>query len=185
MAESSDFDPLDLPEEERAEISAQIPVISAAWSFLTPFYKAGDLAAAWPFADPLLRLCWAQWWLDANRIAIKQNGYDLDEEARALALDDPEANPLWQHFARVVLRDFRAAYPLNPRTWAIGAHPRVLAPDTEVLYVHREQPEGGVWLPGATSEVVPLVMHLSAGRWRVLNVGHEHIPEPGWPPTLA
>jgi len=77
-----DFDPNQLPEDERAEIAAQIPVISAAWSFLEPFYAAGDLAAAWPSVDPLLRLCWAQWWLEANASSVTANGFDADEVAQ-------------------------------------------------------------------------------------------------------
>ena len=77
------------------------------------------------------------------------------------------------------MRDFQAAYPLDPRSWGIGVAPRVVAPDVELLYVHRELPVGGVWAPEATAQVVPLIMVLTSNRWRVLNLGSETIPEPG------
>ena len=164
-------------------MAVQIPVISAAQSFLASFYAAGDLVATWPSVDPLLRLCWAQWWLEANASSLTADGYDVEEVAQAFVAQ-ADAHPLWEHFARVLLRDFRAALPLNPDTCAIGVSPRIVALDTEVLYAHREQPEGGLWQPGATSEVVPLVMRLNGEHWRVLNLGSERIPSPGWPPTL-
>jgi len=179
-----DADPGRLPEGIQAEVAVQIPVISAGWSFLEPFYVAGDLAAAWPAVDPLLRLCWAQWWLQANAASITATGYDVDEVANAFVAQADD-HPLWEHFARVVLRDFREALPLVPDTWAIGATPRILAVDTEVLYVHRKQPEGGLWQPGTSSEVVPLVMRLNGNHWRVLNLGCERVPAPGWPPALS
>ncbi len=165
------------------EVSAQVPVISAAWRFLKPFYEDGNLAAAWPSVDPVLRLCWAQWWLHANATQVAADGH-LDQVAQTFVAET-DAHPLWPHFSRVVLRDFRAAFPLDPSTWGIGAAPRVLAPDTELLYVHRHQPAGGLWPPGATSEVVPLVMHLAEGRWCVVNLGYERVPVPGWPPALS
>lgn len=68
----------------------------------------------------------------------------------------------------------------------IGTNPRLLEPDAEVLYVHDiTSLPGGVWQPGATTYVVPLVMRLLGDQWRVLNVGAEVIPEPGWPPRLG
>ena len=90
----------------------------------------------------------------------------------------------WEHFERVILRDFTAAFPLDPSTWGIGAAPRVLAADVELLYVHRQIPEGGVWPSRASAEVVPLLMRLGGGDWRVFNLGSERLPEPGWPPRL-
>jgi NAD(P)-dependent dehydrogenase (short-subunit alcohol dehydrogenase family) len=62
--------------------------------------------------------------------------------------------------------------------------PRVLAPDVELLYVHRQIPTGGYWPAEATAEVVPLVMRFAEEGWRVLNFGYERIPIPEWPPTL-
>lgn len=170
-------------EEDFDATAAQVPLISSAWRFLKPFYESRSLAQVWRHADPVLRLCWAQWWLHANRAAVQADGYDLDGVAEALAAE-PAGHPLWPHFERVILRDFSAAFPLDPSTWGIGAAPRVLAPDVELLYVHRQMPVGGYWPDDASAQVVPLVMHLGERGWRVLNLGSERIPEPGWPPTL-
>jgi hypothetical protein len=169
--------------EHIGETAAQTPLIFAAWQFLVPFYVDKDLGAAWPHTDPTLRLCWAQWWADANRNALQTSDYDLDEVARALAIDNGR-HDLWPHFERVVIRDFQAACPLDSRTWSIGTAPRLVAPDIELLYVHRELPVGGYWAPNAAAEVVPLVMRLTDDVWRVMNLGSEAVPEPGWPPKL-
>lgn len=75
-------------------------------------------------------------------------------------------------------------HPLDVSNSGIGTAPRLIAPDVELLYAHRDVPEGGQWEPGAASSAVPLVMHLAEDRWRVLNLGYERIPEPGWPPAL-
>ena len=171
-------------DDDFAATAAQVSVISAAWRFLTPFYEWSDLRAAWPNADPVLRLCWAQWWLHANRESLEARGYDREEVAGALASPAAGHHRLWGDFERVVLRDFRAVFPLDPSTWGIGASPRVLAPGVELLYVHRRIPTGGYWPADATAEVVPLVMRFAEEGWRVLNFGYERIPMPGWPPTL-
>jgi hypothetical protein len=164
-------------------IRAQLPVVKAAWAFLAPFYETGDLEQAWDALDPVLRRCWAQWWLSANRTEAEADGYDVEAVAE-LFVAKASGHPLWRHFARVLLRDFRAAFPLDPATWGIGVAPRVLAPDIELLYVHRHIPTEEIWQPRTTVEVVPVVMHLAHGTWYVMNLGYEHIPVPGWPPTL-
>lgn len=176
MAEAED-------DTEAAEVAAQLPVIQAAWRFLRPFYESGSLEQAWPNADPALRLCWAQWWLHANDVQLRRAGHDLARAADELSAENTDS-PLWPHFERVVLRDFRAAFPLDPTTWGIGAAPRVLGPDTELLYVHREVPQDGIWLPGATAQVVPVVLRLGDRGWQVLNLGYDRVPQPGWPPAL-
>lgn len=163
--------------------AAQLPVVEAAWRFLQSFYGSGDLLQAWPHVDPLLRLCWAQWWLCANQAALETNGYALDEVAEALVVDEP-THPLWGDFQRVLVRDFTAVSPVDLDTAGIGAAPRVIGLDIELLYVHREVPADGLWPAGASAEVVALMMRLSGSHWRVLNLGYEAVPIPGWPPQL-
>ncbi len=172
-----------LTTEEIDRLTARLPITKAAWAFLQPFYEQADLISAWLVVDPQLRLCWAQWWISANERDLEADAYDREEVAHAL-VRQAGAHPLWEHFERVVLRDFRAANPLNPATWGIGTAERVLDSTTEVLYVLREVPASGVWQPGETQEVVPLVMRHSAGRWRLVNLGCEEVPEPGWPSAL-
>ncbi len=140
----------------------------------------------WPLADPLLCLCWAQHWIHANEQAIASTG--RDELARELAEDAPD-HPLWEHFERVSKRNLalrtHQGIGADPANWGIGATPRVLGADTELLYVHDVTSlPGGVFQPGTYSVAVPIVMHFADQQWRVLNVGAEIVPKPGWPPRL-
>jgi hypothetical protein len=173
----------DLPIEQQEEVRAQTEVVGAAWEFLTPFY-GGDLAAAWLRVHPSLQLCWSQWWAHANETPMAQAGLVAKDVAQNVATAGPEAEE-WTGFARVILRDFRQAWPLDPDVAGIGAAPRVIAPDIELLMVHPEAPEGNVWQPGHAAEVMPLVMAFDAGvGWRVLNFASDLMPEPGWPPRM-
>ena len=56
--------------------------------------------------------------------------------------------------------------------------------DTELLYVHPDSPQGGLWKQGESRPVYPLVVGLTDGKWKVLNWGSDIIPVPGLPPTL-
>ncbi len=126
-----------------------------------------------------------QWWATANKGALRQAGYELVKSAEDLARSVPKEHPLWTEFERVVLRDFRNAYPLNLAISGIGVAPRVIALDTELLYVHSEIPPGGVWEESADSFAYPMVMKLDDSTWSVLNWASDVIPTPGYPPILS
>lgn len=177
------FDPNSLSPEEREQLSAQVQMASAAWNFLNPFY-AGDLEAAWDFIHPTYRLCLAQWWAEANRNALNAGGYDAETTAEDLSRSGSKGNPLWADFARVILRDFWKAYPLDVASAGIGGTPRLVALDTELLYVHPEVPEGFIWKPGEERTAYAILMRLLDGQWKVLNWASEKIPVPGMPPEL-
>lgn len=177
------FDPSELSEEDREEILAQTEVTAAAWKFLTSFY-GGDLVSAWEVLDPTLRLCLAQWWTEANRKSFQDAGYSPEKVAIALAQSAPTEHELWEHFERVLLRDLRKAYPLDVASAGIGASPRLIALDTELLYVHPEVPTDGLWKPDEARVAYPLVMRLTDNHWNVLNWGSDTIPTPGHPPIL-
>ena len=178
------FDPSELPKENREEILAQVEVTSSAWKFLRAFYD-GNLISAWEVMHPVLRLCLAQWWTEANRKSLQEDGCNPESTARDLAETAPNEHALWQHFARVVLHDFRNAYPLNVESAAIGSSPRPIALDTELLYVHPDSPTGGLWQPDEARAVYPLVMQLVGNHWKVLNWASDTIPTPGHPPILS
>jgi len=178
MAKSEDAEPPEMSPEEHQAAAAQVPIVSTAYRFLEHFYSDDDLTIAWDDVDPVLRLCWAQWWLDANRRAIVEAGYGVEEVAAAFVRESG-THPLWPDFERVILRDLRRAHPLDVARAGIGMTPRPLDVDVELLYAHHHVPEGGQWESGATSSAVALVLRLSEGRWRVLNLGYERIPEPG------
>lgn len=179
MSASSD----DLPDFHREEALAQAPVVRRAWEFLQTFY-AGDLVSAWRFIDPTLRLCWAQWWVHANDAPLRSHGHRPEGVIAALTASTDGSDELWGDFSRVIVRDFQKAFPLDVDSAGIGVTPRALGLDIELLYVHKEPPTGGSWEPGESSEVIPLVMCLSEGGWKVLNLGYEAIPTPGYPPAL-
>lgn len=178
------FDPSNLPDESLEDIAAQTAVVSAAWKFLRSFYD-GDFSTAWTVMHPVFRLCLVQWWAHANRDSLEATGYSVEKTAEELAQSSPGEHELWGSFARVILRDMRNAYPLDPAVAGIGSTPRVLALDTELLYVHPEPPANGLWLPGEFSMAYGLVMRLTEGQWAVLNWGSEAVPTPGYPPALS
>lgn len=163
--------------------AAQLPVVEAAWRFLRPLYGQADLRGAWPYVHPTLRLCWAQWWLVANRAAIERDGFELGQVAQALTEPAPQ-HQLWTHFDRVLTRELTTWLPVDLAVAGIGTGARPVGLDLEVLYVHAEAPEGGVWEEGVEADALPLVMQLDDGEWQVLNLGYEAVPMPGWPPKL-
>jgi hypothetical protein len=171
-------------DEEDSEALAQSEVVSIAWEFLHAFYK-GELVKAWDVVHPQLRLCWLQWWATANKDALLQSGYELVGTAEELARGVPKEHPLWADFERVLLRDFRNAYPLSLATSGIGAASRVIALDTELLYIYPEIPPGGIGEENAASFMYPMVMQLGGSGWTVLNWASDVIPTPGYPPTLS
>jgi hypothetical protein len=178
------FNPNELPEEDRNEVLAQVQVVSAAWLFLRQFY-GHDLAGAWDVMHPTLKLCWSQWWAGSNRNTLEAAGKDVEEVVEQLVQTKNGSHELWEHFSRVVLREFQNAYPLDVARAGISSTPRIIAMDTELLYVHVEVPQGKVIQAGESSVVYPIVLQLSAASWMVLNWASDTIPLPGYPPVLA
>ncbi|MBG6218757.1 hypothetical protein IWX75_003244 [Arthrobacter sp. CAN_A6] len=171
------------PEQGSEEAAAQAEVAIAAFKFLSAVYR-GDLIQAWGYMHPILCLCWAQAWVEANRESLIASGHDPERTAHALASSAGGNHELWEHFARVMLHEMREAFPLDPDVAGIGANLRAVALDTELLYVHPLPPTSGVWEPDEFLEAYPLVMNLNDDRWTVLNWGYDAIPIPGFPPIL-
>lgn len=180
---NDDFDFDALPPEKQQVILSQANITKTALKFLNHFYADSDLRASWELIDPTLKLCWAQWWIDANSGALESQGYDLIETAQNL-VDNGSRHEVWEDFERVILRDLRAAFPLKIDQVGIGAEPRVITLNVQLLYIHKNAPEGGAWKPNESSEVVPLVLRIVDSEWKILNLGYDTIPEPGWPPQL-
>ena len=171
--------------EERVRFMGHIKIMSAAWRFLDPAIRDGELVKAWRAADPDFRLALAQQWLIDNAEDVDADGVDRDEAASGLSADQP-THWLWDDFERVHLRSWQRLVP-DPDVWGIGTGTRLLAPDIEVLYVHdsSDLDADGVLPPGDVRRVVPLVMRRGGDdEWRVLNLGSEVQAEPGWPPRL-
>lgn len=183
---SNDEEPFGgLTPEDAAVAGGQAPVVRSTFDFLERFYTDGDLPHAWESLDATLKLCWAQWWGRANEEQLREHGLDAVAEAERLAQVGPR-HDLWDGFERAILRDFRAAFPLDVSTCGIGMAPRPLALDVELLFAHREVPADGLWPENATgSSVVPIVMRFADGEWVVANLGYDVLPAPGWPPRLS
>jgi hypothetical protein len=170
-------------QDGREEAAAQAEVAIAAFKFLSAVYR-GDQLQAWGHMHPILRLCWAQAWVEANRENLMSGGHDPESTAHALASSTAGSHELWEHFTSAMLREMCEAFPLDPDAAGIGSNLRAVALDTELLYVHPLPPTSGVWEPDAFSEAHPLVMNLNEGQWTVLNWGYDAIPIPGFPPIL-
>ncbi|GAB2963483.1 hypothetical protein [Amycolatopsis acidiphila] len=171
-----------------SESLAQAAVADAAHKFLLSAAGDGGLLRAWPLVDPTLRICLAQLWVHANRGPITRLDFDFEEVAAALAKEGP-GHRLWSNFETVTVRALRktvyAGIGDNPENWGIASAPRLIDVETKLLYVHDvSKLPGAVWESDTYSIVVPMVMRLTDGEWRVLNVGSDVVPEPGWPPRL-
>lgn len=57
----------------------------------------------------------------------------------------------------------------------VGSGWVVIDLDTELLYVHPDSPNGGLWEQGESRAVYPMVMKLSGDDWKVIN----------WPPESS
>ncbi|MPZ67314.1 MAG: hypothetical protein GEU83_18030 [Pseudonocardiaceae bacterium] len=170
--------------DERVRFLGHLKLLRVAEDFLALVRHDGDLRAAWPLVDPDFRHCLAQQWLIDNRQDLDAEGFDRDQVAAAFAEEEPD-HPLWHHFERVHLREWNRAIP-SPDVSGIGANTRLVAPDVEVLYVHdTSDMEDGQWLRGEQRRAFPALMRWDGQRWRVLNLGSESVPQPGWPPTLT
>lgn len=170
--------------EDKDKAAARSKIVNTAFEFLDHFYNRNDLTACWGLLDPTLRLCWVQWWMEANSAALESEGYDLNETAEDVT-EKGNQHELWDDFQRVLLRDFHSAFPLEVDQVGIGSAQRVIVPGVELLYVHATVPEGGYWKPGEESLAAPIVLRIVDSEWKVLNFGFEAIPEPGWPPQLG
>jgi hypothetical protein len=170
-------------QHEGGEAAAQVEVAVAAFRFLSAVYR-GDRVQAWGYMHPVLRLCWAQAWVEANRESLVSGGHDPEGTAHALASGTAGSHELWEHFTGVMLREMCEAFPLDPDEAGIGSNLRAVALDTELLYVHPLPPTSGVWDPDEFADAYPLVMNVNEGRWTVLNWGYDAIPIPGFPPIL-
>ncbi len=178
------FDSNNLPDENRDEILAQAEIANVEWKFLIPLYD-GDLRSAWDLMHPVLRLSQTQAWAAVNHESLQAEGHDPEEVAGILAQDSPYEHELWEHFERVLLREWHHAFPLDTSVAGIGAAPRPTTLDTELLYVHPKSPEDGLWHPNEKRAVYPLMMQLVKSQWKVLNWGSDTIPTPGLPSNTS
>jgi hypothetical protein len=149
---------------------------AAAVAWVDAVMDRGDLGAAWPGTDPLLRLVLAQDWVWNHRHdpAIG-HGREWDAIARELAATS-STSPLWPRFAADLVGTWkRTWHQFDTRSWTVSAVPEVIDLDVEMVTFSERD--------GALSR--RFAMRHVDGTWLVASVDGEQIFEPGWPPRLG
>jgi len=158
------------------------PAVNAFW-WLQAVLEQWDFATAWEYTDPVYRLARAQaWWYQYHDdLGIDALTAPALAEAWAAGrttegdLPDLQSGLLWDLYCGVEVRLFRQAWPGWLKVTG-GDHyeqTRVIGPGLESVGFITE-----------TDRVCPVLMHRTDGEWRVLHVGAESAPEPGWPPVF-
>jgi hypothetical protein len=146
----------------------------------------GDLAAAWPLTDPVLRLVLAQDWVWTNRHhpAI---GHDRswDDLARGLAAIPPD-HQLWDAFARELISRWQKMWAgFSTRTWRPWDQPELLGLDLEMVTFLESDGSGPVrFEPGRSATARRFAMRHGADGWQLAGVNGDQLFAPGWPPSL-
>jgi hypothetical protein len=171
-----------VPEEPTPAETAQ----EAATRWVRAVLDEGDLTAAWPLTDPVLRLVLAQDWVWAHR-HHPMIGHDRswDDVARGLAADPPE-HELWGRFASELLDRWRKMWAgLSSTGWAAWDQPEVVGLDLEmVTFLERDGDEPVRFAPGRSGLARRFALRHGDGRWRVAGVSGDQMFAPGWPPSL-
>lgn len=171
-----------MPEEVDRPETAQ----EAAARWVKAVMDDGDMLAAWPLTDPVLRLVLAQDWVWTNRHHPKI-GFDTswDEVARGLAAVPP-AHELWDAFAdELVLRWRKTWSGFSARTWRAWDEPEVIGLDLEMV-TFLESPDGGPvrFQPGRSALARRFAMRHADEGWQLASVSGDQMFVPGWPPSL-
>ncbi|MGW7722198.1 hypothetical protein ACWGJ6_02420 [Streptomyces canus] len=166
---------------QQMEDALHSAVCNAGFAFTRALWGEQSLTKAWPLTDPELRRCMAQAWLHGQKDTAYRAGFDPDDVVEAFAADRPD-HPLWCVFEELQLPDLLAWRP-GAHEWMVTAEHKLIALDTELLYMLPRPAEGDV-VPVGTP-FLPLVMrHDERAGWRVLNFLSDALPEPGWPPRM-
>ena len=145
----------------------------------------GDLAAAWPLTDPVLRLVLAQDWVWMHRHQpMIGHGVDWDVMARGLAACPP-GHPLWDRFAAELIERWQHIWMgFSARTWAPWDQPEVLDLDVEVVTFLESHGEPVRFEPGRSAFARRFALRHSPEGWLVASVNGDQMFVPGWPPSL-
>ena len=170
-----------MPEELTGPETAQ----AAARRWVKALMDDGDLAAAWPLTDPVLRLVLAQDWVWTNR-HHPQIGHDRswDELARALAAVAPE-HELWPTFAAELITRYHKMWEgFSTRTWATWDQPEVVGLDLEMVTFLESDGRPVRFEPGRSSLARRFALRHTDEGWLVASVSGGQMFVPGWPPSL-
>jgi hypothetical protein len=159
---------------------------AAAVAWVAAVMDAGDLAAAWPLTDPVLRLVLAQDWVWTHRHDPEiGHARDWDAIARGLASDRP-SHPLWPRFARDVVGLWHRIWKgFSSRTWGVWDQPEVLGLDLEIVTFVETGGDDVPLKPGHSAFARRFAMRHTEDGWQVASVNGDQLFEPGWPPRLG
>lgn len=171
-----------MPEEPARTETAQ----EAATRWVKAVMDDGDLVAAWPMTDPVLRLVLAQDWVWTHR-HHPMLGHDRswEEVARGLAAVPPK-HELWPSFATELLERWHKMWgDLSTETWLPWDQPEVIGLDLEmVTFLESDGKVPVRFEPGRSALARRFAVRHSAEGWRVAGVSGDHMFVPGWPPSL-
>ena len=146
----------------------------------------GDLTAAWPLTDPVLRLVLAQDWVWTNRHhpAIGEDR-SWEELAQGLAAIPPD-DQLWDAFTRELLSRWHKMWAgFSSRSWLAWDQPEVVALDLEmVTFLESDGGSPVRFEPGRSALARRFAMRHSRDGWRLAGVNGDQLFVPGWPPSL-
>ena len=158
----------------------------AATRWVRAVMDEGDLEAAWPLTDPVLRLVLAQDWVWMHR-HHPMIGHDKswDEVARGLAAVPPH-HELWEVFAGELVSRWRTIWAgFTTESWLAWDQPEVVGVDLEmVTFLESQEGRPVRFQPGRSSMARRFALRHTEDGWRVAGVSGDQMFLPGWPPSL-
>ena len=171
-----------MPEEPARTETAQV----AATRWVKTVMDDGDLVAAWPLTDPVLRLVLAQDWVWTHR-HHPMLGHDRswEEVAQGLAAVPPD-HELWDRFATELMNRWRKMWSgFSSKDWVAWDQPEVIGLDLEMVTFLESDGKAPVrFEPGRSALARRFAMRHTGEGWRVASVSGDQMFLPGWPPSL-
>ncbi len=159
---------------------------AAALRWVKAVMDDGDLRAAWPLTDAVLRLVLAQDWVWTHRHQpLIGRGVDWDVIARGLAAC-PSEHPLWGRFADELVERWHHIWKgFSARTWAPWDQPEVVDLDVEmVTFLEATDGRRVRFEPGRSAFARRFALRHTPDGWKLASVNGDQMFVPGWPPSL-
>ena len=171
-----------MPDEPARTDTAQ----EAATRWVKAVMDDGDLVAAWPMTDPVLRLVLAQDWVWSHR-HHPMLGHDRswEEVARGIAAVPPD-HELWDSFATELMNRWRKMWTgFNSKAWVAWDQPEVVGLHLEMVTFLESDGRAPVrFEPGRSALARRFAMRHTEEGWRVASVSGDQMFVPGLPPSL-
>jgi len=158
---------------------------AAARRWVEAVMDNGDLDAAWPLTDPVLRLVLAQDWIWTHRHEPRI-GHDRDWESIARELATcPSTHELWESFTQEQIAYWHTIWKgFSTLTWGVWDEPEVVSLDMEMVTFMESDGRPVRFAPGRSAFARRFAMRHGPEGWLVAGVNGDQLFRPGWPPTL-